>query len=306
MSNYFALQSNQDAAAIRRAACPDPALRLPRGRPLTSSEWVAYFRANASRDWPLPWRRSAEVTPAELACIARSLQAWQLGETSDGGHLRAAAARYAQRIGDPDYAVAVELFIREEQRHGAMLGRFLDLAGVGRRQVDWGDRLFRAARYFITDIEAWTTPVVMVETLAVVYYNAVRRATRSPLLRSICARILADEIPHLRFQCERLALLFARRSRPALALTLLGQRLCFLAVMLLVWMGHRGPLRAGGYPWHRYWRASWDRMNHGWRQMRRARPANCRRPRPSPSPIGDNGALTPIPRQLTVAAHPSP
>jgi hypothetical protein len=233
-------------------------------RPRTTAEWIAYFRANAARCRSIPWERGAEVTPAQMAAIARSLQAWQLGETSDGRHLRAAAARYADRVGDPDYVRAVELFIGEEQRHGELLGRFLDLAGAGRVTSDWGDRLFRAARYGVTDMEVWTTPVVMVETLALVYYNAIRRATRSAVLRAICGQILADEIPHLRFQCERLAILFCRRSRVGFRLTMLVQRLCFLAVVALVWVGHRRALRAGGYGWRRYWRAAWDRMNAAW------------------------------------------
>jgi hypothetical protein len=205
------------------------------------------------------------VTAEELAAIARSLQGWQLGETSDGRHLRAAAARYAARVGDRDCLAAIELFIREEQRHGETLGRFLDLSEAGRVRADWGDTLFRAARYCVTNMEVWTTVVVMVETLALVYYNAIRRATGSALLRAICAQILCDEVPHLRFQCERLATLFRRRSRFALWLTMLGQRLCFLVVLMLVWAGHRRALRAGGYTWQRFWRASWDRMNVSWR-----------------------------------------
>src|SRR5437870_3892829 len=98
----------------------------------TTAEWVGYFRTNAARWRPIPWQRGAEVTSAHLAAVARSLQAWQLGETSDGRHLRAAAARYADRVGDTDYTEAIDLFIREEQRHGELLGRFLDLSGVGR------------------------------------------------------------------------------------------------------------------------------------------------------------------------------
>ena len=81
----------------------------------------------------------------------------------------------------------IDLFIREEQYHGELLGRFLDLSGPGRVRADWGDSLFRAARYSVTNMEVWTTPVVMVETLAVIYYNAVRRATDSPVLRVVCA-----------------------------------------------------------------------------------------------------------------------
>jgi hypothetical protein len=140
----------------------------PHRYPWTTAAWVDYFRTNAVTGRAIPWRSGAEVTDAERATIGRSLQAWQLGETSEGHHLRAAAVRYAERVGDADYPVAIELFIREEQRHGEMLGRFLDLAGIGRVKADWGDHLFRAARYWLTNMEAWTTPVVMVETLAMV------------------------------------------------------------------------------------------------------------------------------------------
>jgi hypothetical protein len=59
-------------------------------------------------------------------------------------------------------------------------------------------------------MEVWTTPVVMVETLALVYYNAIRRA-----------------------------------------------------------------LRAGGYNWRNYWRASWTKMNASWRLMDRSRHDNA-------------------------------
>jgi hypothetical protein len=207
------------------------------------------------------------VTAAELAPIARSLQAWQLGETSDGRHLRDAAARYAEQMDDPEYPPVVELFIREEQRHGELLGRFLDLAGPGRVTSDWGDSLFRAARYCLPSIEVWTTAVLMVETLALVYYNAIRRASRSPVLRALCGQILADEGPHLRFQCERLATLFRQRGWFFFWLTLLLQRVCFLVILTLVWVGHRRALRAGGYCWRHYWRAAWDRMHAAWRRM---------------------------------------
>jgi hypothetical protein len=258
MDACFALQS-ESLVDPRREARP---------RPRSSAEWLALFQENATRPRPIPWERGAEVSPTQLAAIARSLQAWQLGETSDGRHLRAAAAHYAARIDDPDYARAVALFIREEQRHGELLGRFLDLAGVGRVSADWGDRLFRAARYCVTDMEVWTTPVVMVETLALIYYNAIRRATDSAVLRSVCGQILADEGPHIRFQCERLAILLQDRGAFGSRLTRLAHRALFLLIVLLVWVGHRRALRAGGYGWRPYWRAAWRKMSVAWRMMK--------------------------------------
>jgi hypothetical protein len=116
-------------------------------------------------------------------------------------------------------------------------------------------------------MEVWTTPVVMIETLAMIYYNAIRRATGSRVLHAICARILADEVPHIQFQAERLAILLRRRSRLGLRLTLVAQRGMFLVVMLLVWLGHRRALRAGGYGWRHYWRTAWAKMDAAWRRM---------------------------------------
>jgi hypothetical protein len=263
MSVNFAVQSR---SAVERRATTEV-----RFEPRTSAQWAAYFRANAAKQRLIAWERGAETAPAELAAIARSLQAWQLGETSDGRHLRAAATRYAERIGDPYYAVAVELFIREEQRHGELLGRYLDLAGPGRVGSDFGDRLFRAARYCLVNVEVWTTPVVMVETMALIYYNAVRRSTKSAVLRAICGQILADEVPHLQFQCERLASLLKTRSPFLLALTMLAHRGLFLAIVVLIWICHRKALRAGGYSRRDYWRAAWRKMDVSWRLMDPAR-----------------------------------
>src|SRR5207253_1384488 len=82
----------------------------------SSPEWVAYFEQNAARQRPIPWESGAGVTDAELAAIASSLRGWQLGETSDGAHLLAAARHYASTTGDPDFVNAVQLFIAEEQR----------------------------------------------------------------------------------------------------------------------------------------------------------------------------------------------
>ncbi|HEY7155060.1 MAG TPA: ferritin-like domain-containing protein [Gemmataceae bacterium] len=267
MAVDFVSQSYLRQAVAKREEITRTAEVSPQARQRTTAAWLAYVRRNAASGRAIPWERGADVTDAELAAIARSLQAWQLGETSEGRHLRAAAACYAERVGDADYPEAIDLFIREEQRHGELLGRFLDLAGVGRLKSDWGDRLFRAARYCLTNMEAWTTPVVMVETLAMIYYNAIRLATGSRVLRTICTQILADEVPHVRFQCERLAQLLCHRPWLGFQLTMLAQRLGFLLVVLLVWLGHRRALRAGGYGWRHYWRAAWAKMNAAWRLM---------------------------------------
>ena len=233
----------------------------------SSQQWCDHFAANAPNQRPMPWHEGAQATPAELAEIADSLCAWQLAETSDGAHLRAAAANYASRIGDPTFLQAVERFITEENRHGALLGRYLDLAGVPRVKAAWSDTLFRKARYLLPSMEVWVTPVVMVETHAFIYYNAIRHATKCPLLRLICTQLLADEVPHIRFQCERLAILHRRRPRWLRGLTMAIHRVFFLAITMLIWMGHRRALKAGGYGFGRFWRSAWAKMRYTWQIM---------------------------------------
>jgi hypothetical protein len=233
----------------------------------TSQEWVEHFLVTKRTERRFAWDKGAQITVEELAEIRDSLRAWQLGETSDGAHLMAAARLYAAQVRDPQFIEAVRMFIREEQRHGENLGRFLDLAGVPRAKKDWGDSLFRAARYALRSMEAWVTPVVMVETHALIYYNAIRLATKSPLLRDICAQILADEVPHIRFQCQRIAILHRQRLPWMRRMILALHRPAFAGMTLTIWAAHRRALLAGGYDFKKYWQASWQKMDTAWKMM---------------------------------------
>jgi len=237
----------------------------------SSADWIAWFTHNASHLRPVPWETGANGITENINVIGPSLQAWQLGETSDGSHLLAAARAYAAQINDPKFVDAVRLFIVEEQRHGAALGRCLDLAGVPRIRRNWGDSCFRALRYCWPSMEIWATPVVMVECHAMIYYQAIRRATGSPVLQAVCEQILADEVPHLRFQCERLAILHRERPVWLLALTMLLHRLLFAGITMAVWIAHRHVFRASGTSLPRYWRLAWIRMSRCWRLMSPAR-----------------------------------
>ncbi|MCP3958851.1 MAG: ferritin-like domain-containing protein [bacterium] len=244
--------------------------REPEARSLqarSSGQWHEHYVRNARSRLDVPWERGAEITPEEKEAIGESLQAWQLGETSDGRHLLAAARRYARRQDDPLFVEVVRLFIKEEQRHGRELGRFLDLAGIGRVSRNWGDTIFRAFRYCLPSMEIWVTVVVMVETLALLYYRAVRDATSSKVLRQICAQILRDEVHHIRFQYERLAILHRHRSWPLLAATRLVHRVLYSGIVLAVWAGHHRALSAGGYSFATYWQAAWLRMRFAWLRM---------------------------------------
>lgn len=210
-----------------------------------SAFWQQHFRNNLAEQ-RIDWNEPPSIAPEERAAILYSLKAWQLGETSDGRHLLAAARRYAARIGDPGYVGAVELFIREEQKHGGNLGRYLDLIGEARAKKDWGDSLFRRVRYFNTSMELWTITVIIVESAAQVFYQALHDATRCRLLRSICTDILLDEAHHIKFQNERLHVIFQRKGFYSKAFSLLAYSLLFFLTIHAVWYGHRRAFKAGG------------------------------------------------------------
>jgi hypothetical protein len=256
---------NPRVVFLESAARKEPGSELREIR--SSEEWCRYFARNDRNLRVIQWELGADAPRRQIARIVPSLRGWQLGETSEGRHLMRVAAKYAESMNDPAFVDATGYFIREEQRHGETLGRFLDLAGVPRARFNWGDGLFRFARYFLANMEVWATPVVMVETHAMVYYHALSRATSSRVLRTICQQILCDEVPHIRFQCERLAALHRGRSAMLMGLTRLGHRVFFTLITLAVWVGHRRALRAGGYDFYDFWRSVWRRMRHNWKMM---------------------------------------
>jgi hypothetical protein len=86
-------------------------------------------------------------------------------------------------------------------------------------------------------------------------------------------------VAHIRFQCERLAVLHRHRPRWLLGLTLAVHQVFFAGVTLAIWAGHRRALRAGGYSFPRFWATAWRKMRFAWRIMSPALyhwPANLR------------------------------
>jgi len=211
----------------------------------SSRYWIDHFTRNAEFR-RVDWNLVPTIATGERRAILRSLQAWQLGETSDGAHLLLAATRYAETTGDTEYPDAVRLFIREEQKHGDHLGRYLDLIGEPRLSRNWGDTVFRWVRYHNASMELWTLAVITVESTAQVFYRAMRDATGCPLLRQICADILIDEAAHVVFQRERLSSIFRQKSPLAQRFASHAYSIFFSSVVMVVWAAHRRVFEAGG------------------------------------------------------------
>jgi hypothetical protein len=212
----------------------------------TSEEWREYFHRNAASLLAIPWEKGVELTDAERDAVAASMQEFQLGESSEGKHFQGLARTYGQRTGDMEYVYALRLFIAEENRHARDLGRVLDSAGIPRIGHTWPDAVFRWLRHR-AGLELSIAVLVTAEIIAKVYYVALREATASPVLRRVCEQILSDEEYHVRFQCERLAILRARGSRLRVWLKGALQRGFFAGTCRVVWWKHRHALRAGRF-----------------------------------------------------------
>jgi hypothetical protein len=211
----------------------------------TSSYWCNHFKKNAQKR-RVNWFTQPNITQKEKEKILYSLKAWQLGETSDGSHLLAASKKFAKKHNDPLYVEAVEWFIREEQKHGNNLGRYIDMIGEKRVKQDWGDTIFRKVRYWNTSMELWTITVIIVESAAQVFYKALHDATSCKLLKSICHDILVDEAHHIKFQNQRMHQIFNRKGFYHKAFSVGWYGLLFFGAIHAIWFGHKKAFKAGG------------------------------------------------------------
>jgi hypothetical protein len=174
-----------------------------------------------------------------------------LGEGSEGNGLKERARCSALATGDPDFLPALDLFIREEQRHSSDLGRFLDREGIARLKHHWVDRSFRRVRK-LAGLELSLSVLVTAEIAAVPYYSALSQATASPLLQAICVRIFDDEMDHLRYQSHNLSRLRSLRRWHADFGEWVARAGLMFGTLVIVWKQHRRLFRAGGYSWTRF------------------------------------------------------
>jgi hypothetical protein len=216
---------------------------------MTESDCVRYFRANRAEP-SLPWDDGYRLSGAERAVVIQSIQQFQLGENAQGRRLLERA-----KAKDANYLQALRLFIKEEQRHSELLGRFLEQQGAPCLRRHWVHAAFRRLRG-LAGLELRMRVLATAEVLAIPYYTALRDATGSPLLRSICCRILSEEAEHLRFQAFTFAQLGSRRAALLRALMRIVQRCFLMATTLLVWKEHAPVFRAGGYSLRGLWRQS--------------------------------------------------
>lgn len=219
----------------------------------TSQAWIEHFESN-SKIKRIDWQLKSSLTIIERKNILSSLKTWQLGETSDGSHLLRASSKYAGKIGDGHYVKAVELFIKEEQKHGNSLGKYLDRIDEKRLKKNWADSMFRKVRYYNSSMELWTLAVITVESTAQIFYQSLKDATRCKLLKQICTDILIDEAFHIDFQSERFRLIYESKKPFSGFVCFYLYKYFYFSIIILVWFVYRRTFIAGGNDFKNYWK----------------------------------------------------
>ena len=229
------------------SSCP-----APQSSASPYERWYRHFSERRDGAQALPWCDSYLLTAAERWNVARSVQQFQLGEWARGRGLKRRALGQRGLAGDTWFIPALELFIQEERRHSAILGRFLDQQCIPRLPAHWLDGIFRRLRK-LAGLDVCAAVLVTAEVLAMPFYQALRDATRSKLLRSICAGILVDEAAHLNYQGLTLGLIRRTLSERSRTIRALCHRMLFDGAALLLWQQHRRVFRAAGWSFFRFW-----------------------------------------------------
>jgi hypothetical protein len=177
---------------------------IDRGAELMNfQDWLEHFQNNPIRhseteaevDWDAPLTMDERTQRAFI----RSFQRFELGESGDGKHLLSNAAL----AGDNTYLAALELLVKEEQKHSALFRRGLDRLHAQVLQAHWSDRLFVALRRML-GLRTELGLFLIVESVSLGYMVALADNAPDSVLRGIGRRIVNDEKDHIRFQIDRL------------------------------------------------------------------------------------------------------
>lgn len=217
---------------------------------LQGFRWTEYFPYNNSHLMKLDYS-VRDLTEEEKALISPSIRAFQIGEGSEGTHLRRVVKRFAQQSGYPEYIEIMDWFIKEENRHSQTLKKFMELYGIAAVSKLWLDNTFRFLRKMLY-LECEVVVLVTAEIIALSYYAALSNATGSKLLKTICAQMLHDELRHVVLQSDTLHRISKNRSESRNRLVRTLRRRVMGITAFVVWHKYKELFLRGGYPYQTF------------------------------------------------------
>ncbi|MFF5790570.1 ferritin-like domain-containing protein [Paeniglutamicibacter sp. NPDC012692] len=222
-------------------------------KPLAFDRWLEHFRGNPAYhrliEADIDWNGRSMLDEPTRQAFINSFQRFELGESGDGKRLLSKAALE----GDPTYLAALELLVREEQKHSALFRRGLDHLEAPSLEAHWSDAAFTVLRRAL-GLRTELGLFLIVESVAMGYFTALAERAPDPVLRGIGLRIATDEQDHIRFQIDRLRQGF--RNTPRAGRVLIGMAWTVIAggAAAVLAVDHGPALRACGLSPARYWR----------------------------------------------------
>ncbi|HWN94397.1 MAG TPA: ferritin-like domain-containing protein [Methylomirabilota bacterium] len=212
--------------------------------------WLNYFEQNRENRHVIPWKDDVSITPHIVQPFIRSLQRFQIGESGEGRHLRAAA----NATGDLDYIKAIDLFIKEEQEHARLMAEILKRLNAPLLTSHWSDGCFILLRRLF-GLNEELMVLLVPEIIAKRYFRVLHDSIADESVKAMCGQILHDEEGHVAFHIEFLRRAFSEKSLASRAMLRAGWRILFRLSVAVVLLDHRSLLNACGVPARNFW---WD------------------------------------------------
>lgn len=212
--------------------------------------WLNYFEHNRENRRVVSWKESLNIAPGVANPLIRSLQRFQVGESGEGRHLRAAA----NTTGNLAYIKAIDLFIKEEQEHARLMGEILQRLKAPLLVSHWSDGCFILLRRLFR-LNQELMVLLVPEIIAKRYFRLLHDRIDDEAVRAVCAQILHDEEGHVAFHVEYLRGALAGLSVPARVILREAWRALFRLAVLVVLFDHRSFLKASGVSASSFW---WD------------------------------------------------
>ncbi len=208
---------------------------------MTIHEWNRHFEKNRSNTMEVS-HDEYQMSKMELDRITKSIQSFQLGESSEGKILKKQAKHFCDEIGSYDYLDAVKHLIREENRHSAYLAKFMDIHKIPKIKTGINDSIFRFIRRLM-GVELSTRVLVTAEVIAITYYDCLGNSTGSNLLKQICQRMCDEELTHINFQMQHIHWKNFKKHTLFWVLANLMHYILFCSALLPVWIEHKKVLK---------------------------------------------------------------
>jgi rubrerythrin len=213
---------------------------------ISFESWRNYFLQNKKHFSHITKSGLQELTAHEKKLLTKPIQQFQRGESSEGFHLLLAANMY-----NAEYGKAVTHFIKEEQKHAAVLACYMRQERIPSIKNHWTDSVFRNLRKYF-GVQHTVMVLLSAEIIATVFYRALHNASSSRTLQKICTQIMSDEEMHINFQSFALQHMRANLSKATILLLRLYQIILMTGTSVVVWLCYYEVFKAGGYSLSRY------------------------------------------------------